>query len=91
MLRFETGAQGQASNLDTKPKIKGLDMVRRDWSLVSKKVSRQVLDVILRQDTHVDNTIGDLTWETCTACCAPFDTRWTTTRWSWPASSSPSG
>ena len=41
MIKFHTDVQVKAVNLETSTEIKMFDMVRHDWSLVSKEVGRR--------------------------------------------------
>eukprot|EP01084_Bolivina_argentea_P111949 199673_1 len=47
-------------NIRTTKEIKGLDLVRRDWSLISKQVGKEVLDCILceeEEETTTDDVV----------------------------------
>merc|ERR1712176_223362 len=58
VVKFELdSSKNCAKNIVTEQEIKGLDLVRRDWSLISKTVGRNVLDIILSKDKQVDDVI----------------------------------
>lgn len=46
-----------AKNIKTEKEIKGLDLVRRDWSIISKEIGTRVLDIILSEDQACDDVI----------------------------------
>mmetsp|Transcript_35311 Transcript_35311/g.31160 ORF Transcript_35311/g.31160 Transcript_35311/m.31160 type:complete len:562 (+) Transcript_35311:3-1688(+) len=57
VLSFDTDSSGNAINIKTSKEIKGLDLVRRDWSIISKDVGIKVLDIILSKEKQIDDVI----------------------------------
>ncbi|ETO08556.1 hypothetical protein RFI_28829 [Reticulomyxa filosa] len=44
----------------TQREIKGLDLVRRDWSILSKDIGQYILDIILSSDKNVDDVVSSI-------------------------------
>ena len=57
VISFDTNSSGKAINIKTTKEIKGLDLVRRDWSIISKDVGMEVLDIILSKDKQIDDVV----------------------------------
>merc|ERR1719295_1978472 len=57
VVGFRTDSQGKAKDIEYKQEIKGLDVVRRDWAIISKEVGREVLDAILTEGAQIDDTV----------------------------------
>lgn len=50
MENFENIMKNPSLKPIWKKEIKGLDIVRRDWSNISRKVGNDILDIILKED-----------------------------------------
>jgi len=57
VIGYDTDSSGNAVNIRTTKEIKGLDLVRRDWSIISKDVGIKVLDIILSKDKQIDDVV----------------------------------
>merc|ERR1712176_914879 len=63
VIKFELDASSSphcAKNIVTAKEIKGLDLVRRDWSIISKEAGQRVLDIILSGDQGSDDVISSI-------------------------------
>ncbi|KRX02811.1 Ribonuclease H-like domain [Pseudocohnilembus persalinus] len=63
MENFENIMKNPSLKPIWKKEVKGLDIVRRDWSNISRKVGNDILDIILKEDAPQNVDLLDLIYE----------------------------